>query len=401
MRDESRRSICMLLHSNYDTDARVKREARHLIRRARVRVLQMAERDQDAGVREEAGVEIERFQLLTRDLPQSTFYWGVKFVELTLRMAWRAARMRPSAYHAHDLIMVPAAIFASWVRRAPVIYDSHELWNEAADQTPARQRFWGIVERWVLPRVSAVIAVNQSRAEVMTQELGSLPPFVIPNYPLHQPVAALPPRQTSPLRRLVSERGRGDASILLYQGVIAEGRNLDRVVAAMAHVRANVVLVLIGPASPFTDALAAQAERTGVADRVSIHGRIDSDVLPAWTVGADAGLVTYAETPRNNYLCAPNKLFEYCMAGVPVVGCAFPEVARVMQSHPIGESFESSKPETIAAAIDRLLGDPARLARAREATLVVREKFHWDAAAPELDRLYDRVFAGERRIAPA
>jgi glycosyltransferase involved in cell wall biosynthesis len=89
------------------------------------------------------------------------------------------------------------------------------------------------------------------------------------------------------------------------------------------------------------------------------------------------------------------------MAGVPVVGCAFPEVARVMQSHPIGESFESSKPETIAAAIDRLLGDPARLARAREATLVVREKFHWDAAAPELDRLYDRVFAGERRIAPA
>lgn len=400
MHDEPRRSICMLLHSNYETDARVKREARHLAARARVRVLQMAERDQEAGFHEDAGVEIERFQLATRELPHATFYWVIKFVELTLRMAWRAARMRPSAYHAHDLIMVPAAILASWVRRAPVIYDSHELWSETADQTPPRRRFWGIVERWVLPRVTAVIAVNQSRAEVMIQELGSPPPFVIPNYPRYQPAASLPPRETSPLRQLVREHGRGEASILLYQGVIAQGRNLDRVIGAMAHVRAPVVLVLIGPASPFTDALAAQAQSLGIADRVLIHGRIDSDLLPAYTVGADAGLVTYAETPRNNYLCAPNKLFEYCMAGVPVIGCAFPEVTRVMDVYPIGERFEDSNPETIAAAIDRLLGDPERLARAREATLVVREKFHWDAAAPELDRLYDRVFAGERRVAP-
>lgn len=400
MQGESGRSICMLLHSNYDTDARVKREARHLAQRARIWLLQMAERDQQPGVREEGGIKVERFQLATRDLPQSTFYFGVKFVELTLRMAWRAARTKPSVYHAHDLIMVPAAILASWVSRAPVIYDSHELWNEAADQTPARQRFWGVIERWVLSRVTAVIAVNQSRAEVMVDELGSPRPFVIPNYPMHQPLTALPPRETSPLLEFVRKRGHTDASILLYQGVIAEGRNLDRVVAAMAHVRAPVVLVLVGQLGPFSESLEAQAKSLGVSDRVLVHDRIDSDVLPAYTVGADAGLVTYAETPRNNYLCAPNKLFEYCMAGVPVIGCAFPEVARVMDAYPIGEKFEDSKPETIAAAIDRLMDDPERLARAREATLVVREKFHWEAAAPELDRLYDRVFAGERVVTP-
>lgn len=401
MPGEPQRSICMLLHSNYDTDARVKREARHLSRRARVRVVQMADRDQPVGMRTDGSIEVERLQLRTRHLPQSTLFWGIKFIELTLRMTWRAARMRPSAYHAHDLIMVPAAIFASWLHRAPVIYDSHELWNEAADQTPARQRFWAIVEHWVLPRVTAVIAVNQSRAEVMTNELGSPPPFVIPNYPIHQPFESLPARDSSPLRAFVREQGHGDRALLLYQGVMADGRNLDRVVAAMAHVRTPVVLVLVGQLSAFSDGLAAVAERTGVTDRVLIHDRIDSDLLPAWTVGADAGVVIYAETPRNNYLCAPNKLFEYCMAGVPVVGCAFPEVSRVMDAYAIGESFADSKPETIAAAIDRLLGDPARLARAREATLVVREKFHWEAVSVQLDRLYDRVFAGERRVVPS
>jgi len=400
MLDESRRSICMLLHSNYDTDARVKREARHFAPRVRIRIIQMAERDQEPGVREEAGVEIERFQIVTRDLPQSSFYWGIKFLELTLRMAWRASRTRPSAYHANDLIMVPAAILASWVHRAPVVYDSHELWTETAEHTHTRRRFWLAVERWVLPRVTAVIAVNQSRAEVMVSELGSPKPFVIPNYPRHQPLSALPAPESSPLRKFVREKGRGDAAILLYQGVIADSRNLDRVIAAMAHVRTPVVLVLLGGQSAVSRKFEAQAASLGVADRVLFHDRIDSDLLPAYTVGADAGLVTYAETPRNNYLCAPNKLFEYCMAGVPVVGCAFPEVTRVMQAYPIGESFENSKPEVIAAAIDRLMGDRDRLARAREATLAVREKFHWDAVAPELDRLYDRVFAGERRVTP-
>lgn len=395
------RSICMLLHSNYNTDARVKREARHLAARAHVRVLQMAERDQSPGVRADAGVEVERFQLATRELPQSTIWWGVKFIELTLRMAWRAARMRPSVYHAHDLIMVPAAIFASWLSPAPVIYDSHELWNEAADQTPARRRFWAVVERWALPRVTAVIAVNQSRAEVMVDELGSPVPFVLPNFPMYKPIAALPPRDTSPLRELVRSRVGDGKQILLYQGVLGEGRNLDRVVAAMAHVRTPVVLVLLGQVGPYSDGLKTQAERLGIADRVLIHDRIDSDVLPAFTVGAAAGLVIYAETPRNNYLCAPNKLFEYCMAGVPVVGCNFPEVARVMNAYPIGESFETADPTVIAAAIDRLMGDPQRLARARDATLVVREKYHWEAAAPEIDRLYDRVFAGERLVTPA
>ncbi len=360
----------------------------------------MAERDQEPGVREEAGVEIERFQLATRDLPQTTFYWGIKFVELTLRMAWRAARhagvrlSRSRSDHGSGrdlrLLDVPCA----GGLRLPRAVE-----RDGRPDTLAA-RFLAAVERWVLPRVTAVIAVNQSRAEVMIRELGSPPPFVIPNYPRYQPVAALPPRQTSPLRKFVLEQGRGHPLILLYQGVISQGRNLDRIVAAMAHVGAPVVLVLIGPAGPFNNALAAQADSLGIPDRVLIHGRIDSDLLPAYTVGADAGLVTYAETPRNNFLCAPNKLFEYCMAGVPVVGCAFPEVARVMKAYPIGESFESSDPETIAAAIDRLLGDPERLARAREATLVVREKFHWDAAVPDLDRLYDRVFAGERRVTP-
>ena len=92
------------------------------------------------------------------------------------------------------------------------------------------------------------------------------------------------------------------------------------------------------------------------------------------------------------YLCAPNKLFEYCMASVPVIGCDFPEVSRVLQESPIGELFDVDSPDSIAAAIDRLLGDPDRLRQAREATADIRERHHWGVARRELERLYDGLF---------
>ena len=128
-------------------------------------------------------------------------------------------------------------------------------------------------------------------------------------------------------------------------------------------------------------------------DRVLYHEGVNSDVLPTFTVGADIGVVTYADFPRNNYLCAPNKLFEYCMACIPVVGCSFPEITRLFDEYAVGERFTSGDPSSIAGAIDRLLGDPARLEEARSLTLIVREKYHWDRSASELRKLYEEALS--------
>ena len=115
-------------------------------------------------------------------------------------------------------------------------------------------------------------------------------------------------------------------------------------------------------------------------------------MLPRYTVGADVGVVTYADHPRNNYFCAPNKLFEYCMAGIPVVGCDFPEITRLLDEYAAGERFSSGDPVSIAGAIDRLLGNEDRLREARELTHLVREQYHWKRSADALHGIYDSLF---------
>lgn len=384
-----RRRICMLLQGRYDTDARVKREARTLARKFDLRVIHLCSEGEAPGIFRDGPVEVERFDLLTRRLPGSSVFLPLKFVEFCIRLAWRAARRSPDAYHAHDLPMVLPALLADRFSRAPVVYDAHELYAEMGMHSPRSARFWRAIDRWVSSRVDRVIAVNQSRADIMVEELGSKPPFIVPNLPIQLAKSDLPIKEDSPLREFVRSRISEPRPVLLYQGVLAPGRALDQVLKAVPKVQVPFILVLLGHKTAYLESLLEIVRERGLSDRVLYHPGVDSDQLSAYTVGADAGLVIYAKTPLNNYLCAPNKLFEYCMAGVPVIGCDFPEVRRVLEESPVGESFDVDSPDSIAAAIDRLLGNPERLRRAQEATAEVRERHHWGVAQLELERLYE------------
>lgn len=389
--------ICMLLQNRYDMDARVKREARTLASKYRVRVVHLCGENQAPGfdVDVDAGgeVEIERVELWSRKLPRNAIFWIFKYLELIVRMAWIASRLRPDGFHAHDLPMVIPAYLASKVHSVPIVYDSHELYSETGQDPPAIAWIWRQIDKWAVRRVQRVIAVNQSRAEVMIEELGSPPPVVVPNYPVYQPVDGHHESSDSPLRKFVDKELGPGIPIVLYQGIIAPGRELMEIIRAMAVVEARAVLVLLGPRTDYVENLIELVAELNLENRVLYHEGVNSDVLPAYTVGATIGVVTYADSPRNNFLCAPNKLFEYCMANVPVIGCNFPEITRLLDEFAAGERFDSGDPVSIAEAIDNLLGDSTRLQEARDMTNAVREKYHWGRAASELYGIYDDILS--------
>ena len=69
-----------------------------------------------------------------------------------------------------------------------------------------------------------------------------------------------------------------------------------------------------------------------------------------------------------------------------------PEVRRVLDESPVREVFRVAPPDSIAAAIDRLLGDADGIHKAREATVEVSRRYHWGVARKELERLYVGLF---------
>jgi len=100
------------------------------------------------------------------------------------------------------------------------------------------------------------------------------------------------------------------------------------------------------------------------------------------------GLVTYPNTCRNNYYCAPTKLHEYAMAGVPVVAVDFPPCREMLDQYEYGCCFEPDNSTDLAAKIRACLEQPARHARmVAEARRAGRE-VNWELEQRKLMEIF-------------
>ena len=51
---------------------------------------------------------------------------------------------------------------------------------------------------------------------------------------------------------------------------------------------------------------------------------------------ADIGLCLVQNVSLSDYYCLPNKLFEYCFAGIPVLASDFPDISSLISEYNLG-----------------------------------------------------------------
>lgn len=79
------------------------------------------------------------------------------------------------------------------------------------------------------------------------------------------------------------------------------------------------------------------------------------DELHMWTQGASIGIIPYPITCPNHWGCAPNKLWEYPSAGVPVLSTPSREIRALLMQYEFGWTISADpKAEEIALAVSRL-----------------------------------------------
>jgi glycosyltransferase involved in cell wall biosynthesis len=298
------------------------------------------------------------------------------------RALTRGVGLRASVYHAHDLITLPVAWVAARLGRARVVYDAHELFTEIGRLGPVSRAAFRLLERLLIGRADRVITVNDSIADELARRYRVPRPAVVMNCP---PLAGGPAsREGSGLRARV---GLGpEVPIVLFQGMFMPHRGLENLVrAARSFARAHLVFMGWGPLRP---QLEAQAAADGVADRVHFTDGVPLRDLLSFTAGADVGAIPYRNVGLNNYYTSPNKLFEYCAAGVPVVASRFPELVKVVEGFGAGRTFDPESPDDIAAAVNGLLEAPDDLARARKGAARVAQRFNWENEARTLLDVY-------------
>lgn len=262
-----------------------------------------------------------------------------------------ALRSRPKVVIAEDYFTAVLGLVAARLSRALFIYDAHELIiPEHGRRRTFREWFWYSLERLAAPRAGLVIAANEDRAQIMAAHYGlSRVPEVMRNIPTVDGAGMSQTELAMMYPELV--RATDDEVQVIYQGAMSLKRGLGTLVAAMTHLPSRYRLLMVGD-GPDLEAIREVAAEILDPGRFHAFGRVQNSDLNAITSSADVGIVAYPNEGLNNIYCAPNKLFEYAQAGLPVVATAQPLLSRLVQTYGIGEVVN---PDSDAAELARAI----------------------------------------------
>ncbi len=383
--------ICMHVLMPLGIDIRVEREARTLSDQGyAVTVVDLAGENVPPLVEVDERIQIKHLPV-TRNFTITRFrrWTTLRAAALFVRGVFTLLRTPADIYHAHDVNALPATYVAARLKRKPLIYDAHEL-PLAEISVKARwvQRLSRVVLRHIVPRCTEVITVSPPIVRVLQEEYGARRVTLVRNIPWYQSVA--------PNNILREHLGlAAETRILLFQGNLGANRALDLLVRAARFLRPGIVIVLLGPPRPEVQSvLAALIVSEGVAERVRVLPPVPYAELLQWTAGADMGLALFRpDYSFNVRWCLPNKLFEYLMAGLPVLASSLDVVREVLEKEGVGRIVEDMTPVGIAAAMNELLADEEGLRQMHQRALaLVRRSLCWEQEQRQLLELYARVY---------
>jgi glycosyltransferase involved in cell wall biosynthesis len=274
---------------------------------------------------------------------------------------------------ANDLDTLLPNFLASRLKRAQLVYDSHEYFTGVPEleNSHFKRGVWKRLERWIFPKLKHVFTVNDSIAKLYKDEYG-VDVKVLRNVPM------LSARSKELKWKQKAQLGLPENKhIVLLQGA---GINVDRggeeAVLAMQYVK-SAILLIIG-SGDVIGKLKQMTKDLGLGEKIIFIGKLPFEELMQYTHHADIGITLDKDTNINYRYSLPNKLFDYIHSGIAVLASPLVEVEKIVKKYNVGEVTESHNPEHIANKIEAMLSDPARLREWKENAKLAAAELCWE-----------------------
>jgi len=386
----------MIVHSYYEEDPRVRREAESLVAAGRPVSVLALRREGSRARSEVAGVRVHHLDVQRHQGAGLGTYLH-EYLSFLFRSMWRSVRLhrreRFALVQVHSLpdFLVFAALPLK-LSGVPVLLDLHEAMPEffrsrfPGASNPVAYRLLRFQERLSIALSTKTITVNVAmRDRLVGLGVPAGKVAVVVNSPS---LTRFDP-STQPKREF-----RQDGRLrLTYTGALTPIYEMDTAIDAVARIAAerpdlDVVLDIYGRGDT-EGGLRAQAERLGIADRVAFHGRIPIDDVPAAVAAADIGVAPTRLDPFTA-MTISGKIYEYGAMGKAVVASKLPLVERTFPDGTVAR-YEPGDADGMARAIVALADDPIRRAEAIDGTLDVVRDAAWEREAERYAALVERL----------
>lgn len=263
-----------------------------------------------------------------------------------------------------------------------LILDCNEMNIEAIDQR-LKKWIWAAIERKCLSAANIVFHAESNRMRIYSERYPQLKgkrQILVENFPPFAPQNLQKPRP-------------GDQIRVVYLGGFGAGRFTDEIIKTFSEISSDYKLDIVGYGCPdYVERIKADLLNRNVSN-VRILPAIPHAEILDFLSDYDIGLAFYRNTNLNNYYCAPNKVYDYLMAGLPVITNDYPGLIDVVERNSVGACVSSVDNVHIEAAILRIVND--RLVE--NITPELQSRYSWEYQLPNYLEAYG-IDATEGRL---
>lgn len=250
------------------------------------------------------------------------------YFEIASKFTFRALSFRPRVVHCNDWLVLPIAVLISRLTRAKLLYDAHELESDTNQLPEKMKRLIARIEMAAWPKIDFFVTVSESIRKWYLRAYGTKPSELIMNSPVFP--EAIQSGDSDYLRKIFGILP--GKPIFVYVGQICPGRGIEIILDVFSNpnCRSAVVFLGDGDSAPLVES-ASQSN-----SNIFLHRPVAHQDVVGVISSADAGLCLIENVSLSDFMCLPNKVFEYAYAGLWVIASAFPELTKIVTENSLG-----------------------------------------------------------------
>ncbi len=312
----------------------------------------------------------------------------VTFLTAYIGMFFYSIGKKIDCVHAHDVNALPIAYMIAFIKRIPLIYDSHELWSESHHSISSKTvlNCVAFMEKFFAKRASRIITVSNSIQEYLENYFQVKNVEVLRNIPSYVHVGEY---------NLFREKFdlRDDVRICLYQGLVSKARGVDLIVNAALNVckkNDNVVFFFLGD-GPYLEELKKLVIHHNMQKKIYILGKIDQNDLLKYTMSADIGIHAISNTCLNHNYCLPNKVFEYIHSHIVLVVTDLLELSKFVKENSVGITFEDNNVDSLEESLNEILNNNELYEEYKNNSIKLSKTLTWSNEYFKLKKIYQDI----------
>lgn len=303
------------------------------------------------------------------------------YLKFALILQYRLLFSSYSVCFAEDIYTLPFASVFNFFKRGKLIYDSRELYGYLAGLTKKKmlQSALKLIEKTFINSTANVLVTGEMDAAFLIKEYNINNIILLRNLPLYKKV-----------EEAFDFRAKYNISkehkILLYQGMVLHGRGLRLVFDILKKTDAYV-LIILGHGENY-NYYKTLARDKGIDKKIIFAGKIEQENLLNYTAGADAGVALIENVSLSYYYALPNKLFEYILAGIPVIVSNLPQMKKIVDEHKVGIAVDASDEAALIGEFNRFFENKTMLAEYKRNCVKAAEELNWQK---EIEELFSKI----------